>query len=75
VPQHERLPCIFKGLMQGSHRDRKSFPLTLSDKVGHEGMEANPWLLEFPLLDACHEPFFRRRPEGEKKEEKICDTT
>ena len=61
--------------MQGSHRDKKSFPLTLGNKEGHEDVKADPWLLEFPPLDACHEPLFRRRLEGENKEEKICDTT
>ena len=74
VPQHERQPCIFKGLMQGSHKDKKSFPLTLGDKEGHEGMEADPRLLDFPPLDACHEPLFTRRLEGENEEEKICVT-
>jgi hypothetical protein len=61
--------------MQGSHRDKKSFPLTLGDEEGHEGIELDLWLLEFPPLDACHEPLFRRRLEGENKEEKICVTT
>jgi hypothetical protein len=61
--------------MQGNHRDKKSFPLTLGDEEGHEGIEVDPWLLEFPPLDACHEPLFRRRLEGENKEEKICVTT
>ena len=74
VPQHERQPCIFKGLMQGSHRDKKSFPLTLGDEEEHEGAKADPWHVEFPPLDACHEPLFRRRLEGENKKEKICDT-
>ena len=69
VPQHERWPCIFKGLMQDSHRYKKSFTLTLGDEEGHEGMEADPGLLEFPPLDACHEPLFRRRLEGENEEE------
>ena len=61
--------------MQGSHRDKKSFPLTLGDEEGHKGTEADSWLLEFPPLDACGEPLFRRRLEGENKEEKICDIT
>ena len=58
--------------MQGSHRDKKSFPLTLGDEEGHEGTEADPRLLEFHPLDACREPLFRRRLEGENEEEKIC---
>ena len=58
--------------MQGSHRDKKSFPLTLGDEEGHEGVEMDLWLLEFPPLDACREPLFRRRLEGENEEEKIC---
>ena len=58
--------------MQGSHRDKKSFPLTLGDEEGHEGAEADPWLLKFSPLDACREPLFRRRLEGENEEEKIC---
>ena len=61
--------------MQGSHRDKKSFPLTLGNEEGHEGAEADPQLLEFPPLDACCESLFRRRLEGENEEEKICDTT
>ena len=72
VPQHERQPCIFKGLMEGSHRDKKSFPLTLGDEEGHEGAKVDPRLLEFPPLDACHEPLFRRRLEGENEEQKVC---
>ena len=72
VPQHERWPCIFKGLMQGSHIEKKSFPPTLGDEEGHEDAEADPLLLEFPHLDACREPLFRRRLEGENEEEKIC---
>ena len=60
--------------MQGSHRDKKSFHLTLGHEEGHEGAEADPWLLEFPPLDACHEPLFTRRLEGENEEEKICVT-
>ena len=60
--------------MQGSHRDKKSFPLTLGDEEGHEGTEVDPQLLEFPPLDACRELLFRRRLEGEDKEEKICVT-
>ena len=60
--------------MQDSHRDKKSFPLTIGDEEGHEGMEADPRLLEFPPLDACHEPLFTRRLEGENEEEKICVT-
>jgi hypothetical protein len=58
--------------MQGSHRDKKSFPLTLCDKEGHEGAKVDLRLLEFSTLDACREPMFRRRLEGENKEEKIC---
>ena len=61
--------------MQGSHRDKKAFPLTLGDKEGHEGMEGDPWLLEFPPLDVCREPLFRRRLEGENEEEKMCHIT
>ena len=61
--------------MQGRHRDKKSFPLTLGDKEGQEGAEVDLRLLEFPALDACHEPLFRRRLEGENEEEKICVTT
>ena len=60
--------------MQGSHRDKKSSPLTLGDEEGHEGTEVDPQLLEFPPLDACHELLFRRRLEGENEEEKICVT-
>jgi hypothetical protein len=60
--------------MQGSHRDKKSFPLTLGDEEGHEGTEVDLKLLEFPPLDACYEPLFRRRLEGGKEEEKICMT-
>ena len=60
--------------MQGSHRDKKSFPLTLGNEEGHEGMEADPRLLEFPPLDACREPLFRRRLEGENKEESHSTT-
>ena len=60
--------------MQGSHRDKKSFPLTLGNEEGHEGAEVDPRLLEFPPLDACREPLFRRRLEGGKEEEKICVT-
>ena len=60
--------------MQDNHRDKKSFPLTLGDEEGHEGTKADLRLLEFPSLDACREPLFRRRPEGENKEEKICIT-
>jgi hypothetical protein len=55
--------------MEGSHRDKKSFPLTLGDEEEHEGTEADPWLLEFSALDACCEPLFRRRLEGENEEE------
>jgi hypothetical protein len=55
--------------MQGSHRDKKSFRFTLSDKEGHEGVVADSRLLEFPPLDACREPSFRRRLEGENEEE------
>jgi hypothetical protein len=33
--------------MQGSYRDKKSFPLTLGDEEGHKGAEADPRLLEF----------------------------
>jgi hypothetical protein len=65
-------PAYLKGLMQGGHRDKKSFPLTLGNEEGHEGAKADPWLLEFPPLDACREPLFRRRLEGENEEEKIC---
>ena len=75
VPKHERQPCIFKGLMQGSHRDKKSFPLTLGNEEEHEDVEVDPRLLEFSPLDASREPLFRRRLEGENKEEKICVTT
>ena len=60
--------------MQGNHRDKKSFRLTLGDEKGHEGVEVDPRLLEFPPLDACREPLFRRRLEGENKEKKICVT-
>ena len=60
--------------MQDNHRDKKSFSLTLGDKQGHEGAEADSRLMEFPPLDACREPLFRRRLEGENEEEKICDT-
>ena len=60
--------------MQGSHTDKKSFPLTLGDEEGHKGAEADPQLLEFPPLDACCEPLSRRRLEGENEEEKICVT-
>jgi hypothetical protein len=60
--------------MQGSHRDKKSFPLTLGDEEGHEVMETDPRLLEFPPLDTCREPLFRRRLEEENEEEKICIT-
>jgi hypothetical protein len=60
--------------MQDNHRDKKSFPLTLGDEEGHEGAEADPRILEFPPLDACREPLFRRRLEGENEEEKICVT-
>ena len=60
--------------MQGSHRDKKSFPLTLGNEEGHEGVEAYPRLLEFPPLDACHEPLFRRRLEGENEEESHSTT-
>ena len=58
--------------MQGNHRGKKSFPLTLGDEEGHEGAEADLCLLEFPPLDACREPLFRRRLKGENKEENIC---
>ena len=58
--------------MQDSHRDKKSFPLKLGDEEGNEGIEADPWLLEFPPLDACREPLLKRRLEGENEEEKIC---
>jgi hypothetical protein len=51
--------------MQDSQRDKKSFPLTLGDKEGHEGAEVDSQLLEFPPLDACRETLFRRRLEGE----------
>ena len=61
--------------MQGSHRDKKSFPLTYGDEEGRKGMEVDLWLLEFPTLDSCREPLFTRRLEGENKEEKICVTT
>ena len=57
--------------MQDNHRDKKSFPLTLGDEEGHEGTEVDPRLLKFPPLDACREPLFRRRLEGENVEEKI----
>jgi hypothetical protein len=57
--------------MQGSHRDKKSFPLTLGDEEGHEGTEADLGLLGFPLLDAYREPLFRRRLEGEKMKKKF----
>ena len=60
--------------MQGSHRDKKSFPLTLGDKEGQEGAEVDLRLLEFPSLDACHEPLFRRRLEGENEEESHSTT-
>ena len=55
--------------MQDSHRDKKSFHLTPSDEEAHEGTEADLWLLEFPPLDACREPLFKRRLEGENEEE------
>jgi hypothetical protein len=61
--------------MQGSHRDKKSFPLTLGDEEGHEGTEADSLLLKFPPLDVCCEPLFKRRLEGENEEEKICVTS
>ena len=61
--------------MQGSHIDKKSFPLTLGDEEGHKGPVADPRLLEFPPLDACREPLFRRRLEGENEEEKVCRST
>jgi len=39
--------------MQGSHRYKKSFPLTLGGEEGHEGAEVGLWLLEFcNILDA-----------------------
>jgi hypothetical protein len=60
--------------MQGSHRDKKSFPLILGDEEGHEGTEVDPRLLEFPPWDTYHEPLFKRRLEGENEEEKICVT-
>jgi hypothetical protein len=60
--------------MQGSHRDKKSFPLTLGNEEGHEGTEVDPRLLEFPPLDTYREPLFKRRLEGENEEEKICVT-
>ena len=60
--------------MQGSHRDKKSFPLTLGDEEGYKGPEADLRLLEFPPLDACREPLFRRIQEGENEEEKTCVT-
>ena len=75
VPHHERQPYIFNRLMQGSHRDKKSFSLTLGDEEGHESMEVDLRLLEFPPLDDCREPLFRRRLEGVNEEEKICVTT
>jgi hypothetical protein len=37
-------------------------------------MEADLRLLEFPPLDACHDPLFKRRLEGENEKEKICVT-
>ena len=61
--------------MQGSHRDKKSFPLTLGDEEGHKGAEVDPWLLEFPPLDAYREPLSRRRLEGENEQEKMCHNT
>ena len=61
--------------MQGNYRDKKSFPLTLGDEEGHEDTEVDLQLLEFPSLDACHEPLFRRRLEGENEEEKMCHIT
>jgi hypothetical protein len=61
--------------MQGSHRNKKSFPLTLGNEEGHKGTEVDPRLLEFPPLDACHEPLFRRKLEGENKEKKIYVTS
>ena len=60
--------------MQGNHRDKKSFPLTVDDVEGHKGVEVDSWLLEFPPLDARRELLFRRRLEGGNKEEKICVT-
>jgi hypothetical protein len=60
--------------MQGSHRDKKSFPLTLDDEEGDEGTEVDPRLLEFPPLDTYREPLLKRRLEGENEEEKICVT-
>jgi hypothetical protein len=60
--------------MQGSHRDKKSFPLTLGDEEGHKGAEADLRLLEFPPLDTCREPLFRRRLEGENEEESHSTT-
>jgi hypothetical protein len=53
--------------MQGSCRDKKSFPLTLGNEEGHEGAEANPRFLEFPPLDACHEALFRNWKEKTRK--------
>ena len=61
--------------MQGNHRDKKSFPLTVDDVEGHKGVEADSRLLEFPPLDARHELLFKRRLEGGNEEEKICVTT
>ena len=58
--------------MLGIQRAKKSFPITLGNEEGHEGTEANPQLLEFPPLDFCREPLFRRRLDGENKEENIC---
>ena len=58
--------------MQGSHRDKKSFSLTLGDEEGHESMEVDLRLLEFPPLDDCREPLFRTRLDGENEEQKIC---
>ena len=57
--------------MQGSHRDKKSFPLTLDDEEGHKGTEADLWLLEFPPLDACREPLFKREDWKEERKKKI----
>jgi hypothetical protein len=60
--------------MQGSNRDKKSFPLTLGDEEGHEGAEVDLWLLKFPPLDGCREPLFRRRQEEENEEESHSTT-
>jgi hypothetical protein len=60
--------------MQGSHRDKKSFPLTLGNEEGHKGKEADLRFLEFPPLDVSREPLFRRRLEGENKEESHSTT-